>query len=119
MRGLALGALGLSWLLVAAAAVAQEASLTKEQQEVWNREEAYWNAMRSRDAKAFVALWHEDFVGWPHFDEEPIHKSDLRKNPFRAFRTDVIQTYEVTRKAVQVFGDTAVVFYLVTTNTKR
>jgi len=121
MRGLALGVLGLSWLLSAAAAVAQEASLTKEQQEVWNREEAYWHAVRARDANAYIALWHEDFVGWPYFDEEPIRKSDVRKNPFPWVRNsnNAMETFEITRKAVQVFGETAVVHYLVTGRSKQ
>jgi ketosteroid isomerase-like protein len=118
MRALALGALGLSWVLLAAAAAPQEASLTKEQQEVWSREEAYRNAVQSRDANAFVALWHEDFVGWPYFEQESIRKSDIRKAPFRN-SGNAVETYEVARKAVQIFGDTAVVHYLATVNSKR
>jgi hypothetical protein len=85
MGTLALGALSLSWILLAAAATPQEAPLAKEQQEVWSREEAYRNAVQSRDANAFIALLHEDFVGWPYFEQQPIRKADFRKAPFRKF----------------------------------
>lgn len=118
MGTLALGALSLSWILLAAAATPQEAPLAKEQQEVWSREEAYRNAVQSRDANAFIALLHDDFVGWPYFEQQPIRKADFRKAPFRNFG-DAVETYEVARKAVQIFGDTAVVHYLMTVNSKQ
>jgi ketosteroid isomerase-like protein len=108
---------GVSMLLLAAMASPQELSLSKKQQEVWNREEAYWTAVRSRNADAYIALWREDFVGWPYFDHDPIRKSDLGKDPFPLARNaeNTTETRDVTRKAVQLFGDTAVVHYLVTT----
>jgi hypothetical protein len=42
--------------LVATSALPQELPLSKAQQEVWNREEAYGAAIRSRNADAYLSL---------------------------------------------------------------
>jgi Domain of unknown function (DUF4440) len=64
---------------------------------------------------------HEDFVGWPYFDHDPVRKSDVRKDPFPLHRNaeNVVETYDFKRKAVPMFGETAVVHYLVTITSKR
>ena len=118
MRSLALA---VSILLVATSALPQELPLSKDQQEVWNREEAYVTAVRTRNADAYLSLLHEDFVGWPYFDHDPVGKSDVRKDPFSQHRNteNVVETYDFKRKALQVFGDTAVAHYVVTITSNR
>jgi ketosteroid isomerase-like protein len=106
---------------MATSALPQEQPLSKDQQEIWNREEAYLTAVRTRNADAYLSLFHEDFVGWPYFDHDPVRKSDVRKDPFPLHRNseNVVETYDSKRKAVQMFGETAVVHYLVTITSNR
>jgi hypothetical protein len=89
--------------LVATSALPQELPLSKDQQEVWNREEAYGAAIRSRNADAYLSLLHEDFVGWPYFDHYPVRKSDVRKDPFplNSNAENVVETDDFKRKAVR------------------
>lgn len=51
---------------------------SQAQQEVWEREVAYWEAVEAADVERFMTLWDDRFVGWPASEEEPVSRSDLR-----------------------------------------
>lgn len=53
---------------------------TKEQKEVWKREEEYWDFYSSGNLDAFMKLWHRDFKGWPSFASKPASKKKLKKS---------------------------------------
>jgi hypothetical protein len=81
---------------------------------VWSLEEAYWKYVKNNDAKSYITLWDDRFVGWPGFSREPVGKANigewiapLHKNPSEQY------DYELTPKAVRSFGDVVVVHYLV------
>ena len=88
--------------------------LSKEQREVWSREESYWEYLKTRNVEGYVGLWHESFVGWPYFTEEPIHKEDIRKTPFRRSPDGELQRVDLQLKTVESLGENVVAFYLVT-----
>jgi hypothetical protein len=117
MRSLALA---VSVLLVATSALPQEPPLSKDQQEA-----GIANRTTSPPSAAAMltptSLLHEDFVGWPYFDHNPVRKSDVRKDPFPLHRNteNIVETCDFKRKAVQMFGETAVVHFLVTITSKR
>jgi hypothetical protein len=48
-------------ILSAMLSVAQESKLSPEQKQ----EKKYWQAVEAWDRKGSIALWDEEFVGWP------------------------------------------------------
>jgi len=47
------------------ASLAQETGWSQAQTEVWGREEAFWQSLKSRDKEVYRSLWDEAFLGWP------------------------------------------------------
>ena len=85
--------------------LAQETGWSQAQTEVWGREEAYWQSLKSRDKEAYLSLWDEVFLGWPSYAKSPVRKSTLRLRPLRA-----VASYTFEQKSVQMFGETAMTF---------
>lgn len=110
--------LSLVLLLLAAPALPQNLKLSTEQQQVWNQEEKYWEAVKAKDRDSYIALWDEDFVGWPYRFAEPIRKDQIRSDPFGMLQGRKLQSVQLEPKAVQLFKDVAVVHYLVTVQYK-
>jgi len=83
--------------------------------EVWAMEERYWNDVKSLNVEDFLSLWHDDFKGWPASSNAPIPKdsaADMIRVPLS--RGSRITRYELHRKVLQVFGNTAISIYAVT-----
>jgi len=53
------------------------AQKTPEEQAVWNLEHAYWDDVTKADMVSYLALWHQDFVGWPSFSPKPVRKDHI------------------------------------------
>ena len=87
------------------ASLAQKTGWSQAQTEVWGREEAFWQSLKSRDKEAYRSLWDEAFLGWPSNAKSPVRKSTLRERPLRAVDSD---TFE--QRSVQMFGETAMTF---------
>lgn len=85
-----------------------------EQKQVWSLEERYWQILRALDREGYIALWDENFVGWPYPLPDPIRKDAVRLNPFGLLKARELKKVELEPKAVQVFNDVAVVYYVVT-----
>ena len=75
-------------------------------------EEKYWQVVEAHDREGYVALWDEDFVGWPDNCEVPIRKDVIRADTFGTLRD--MENFHPEPKAIQVFGDVAITFYIVT-----
>ncbi len=107
-----LAACGLSlctclFLLPATPAAAQE--LTELQAEVWRMEETYWERLRSRDIEGYMELWHPDYVGWPRSNAVPIGTTEIRALIERSRLRP--ERYDLTPRAIRLFGDVAIVHY--------
>jgi hypothetical protein len=50
----------------------------RDETQVWNLEKAYWEYVKANDLEKYLALWHEDFVGWPLSDSAPCGKIALQ-----------------------------------------
>jgi len=84
--------------------------LGSEEVEVWNGELALFQA---KNKSAFMALWDDDFVGWPDYSEYPIRKSDIAasvSDEFRETKPSPALPLPIPL-AVSVFGDVAVTQY--------
>jgi ketosteroid isomerase-like protein len=99
-------------LLVATPCLAKELKLSAEQEQVWRMEEKYWQIVEARDREGYIALWDENFVGWPDNCPAPIRKDVIRSETFSTLRG--LKDFHLEPRAVQVFNDVAIAYYLVT-----
>jgi ketosteroid isomerase-like protein len=106
-------------LMIAAPIIAQEPKFTPEQREVWSMEEKYWQVVKAADAGGYLSLWDERFVGWPPSSPGPVGKDFIRRDPFVFFRDQKLESARLEPKAVQMFGDVAIAYYLVTGTYRR
>jgi hypothetical protein len=90
----------------------QEPALSAEQEQVWSMEKRYWQIVEARDRDAYIALWDEDFVGWPFDSPAPVRKDVVRSDTFGKFAG--LKNFKLQRKAVQVFKGVAIAYYTVT-----
>ncbi len=83
--------------------------------DIWALEERYWHDVQKLDVADFLALWHDDFRGWPATSGKPIPK-DSAANMIREpmARGSRMTEYKLHRKVVQPFGNTAIAIYAVT-----
>ena len=99
-------------LLVAALCFAQESKRSPEQEQVWNMEEKYWQIFKARDGEGYIALWDENFVGWPNSLQSPIGKNVIRANPFGLLEDRVLKSVQLEPKSIQLFKDVAITYYV-------
>ena len=75
-------------------------------------EERYWQIVEARDREGYIALWDEDFVGWPDNCEAPIRKDVIRSDTFGTLCD--MKDFHLEPKATQVIQEVAITFYVVT-----
>lgn len=86
--------------------------LDDQQNAVWQMEEKYWRLVASGNVEDYVALWHDDFVGWPCFSWTPAGKANIGSWVEEIRDNNWTLTYNLRPEAVQLFGnDLAVVHY--------
>jgi hypothetical protein len=102
------------FLLFAIRCFAQQPKLSPEQQQVWSREEKYWQILTALDREAYIALWDENTVDWPYPLEEPIRKDFMRADAFGLLEGGKVKNVHLEPKGVEVFNDVAVVYYIAT-----
>jgi ketosteroid isomerase-like protein len=103
---------GIFLLLAALPCSSKQMKLSPEQEQVWRMEERYWQVVEARDGEGYIALWDEDFVGWPDNCAAPIRKGAIRSDTFATLRD--MKDFHLDPKAVQVFQNVAITFYMVT-----
>jgi ketosteroid isomerase-like protein len=99
-------------ILTATLCFAQEAKLSPEQEQVWSMEQKYWQVVEARDRDGYIALWDEEFVGWPYDSPDPIRKDVIRSDTFGKF--EGLKQFRLEPKAVNVLKDVGIAYYRVT-----
>ena len=102
------------------AAAAFAADSTKDEAQIWSLEKAYWEFVKANDLEKYRALWHEDFVGWPLVNSEPVRKDHItdwmKGNTSRGLK---LQSYATEQLAIKITGDIAINHYRVKLNWAR
>lgn len=87
-----------------------QASVKQIENEVWQREMQCGNYVKNNDLQGYLTLWHNNFIGYSGSDTLTrknigswINESHNKK--------DQRYEFKITKKAVNVFGDVAVVLY--------
>ena len=83
-----------------------------DERDVKEREKQYWEHLKAKDFEGFMAFFHDDWVAWPSIVDEPLKKDDLRKRLVDSDRTKESYSSDLKPQAVQLFGNIAVVHYL-------
>lgn len=99
-------------ILTAMFSLPQEPKLSAEEEQVWEMEEKYWQTVEARDHKGYVALWDEEFVGWPYDSPAPVRKDFIRSDHLAIF--EGLKKFKLERQAIQGFNGVAVAYYVVT-----
>ena len=89
---------------------AQHQSRPDVEKEIWQLEESYWGFWIRGDIESYLALLHEDFLGWPYLLEEPADKRNAQEN-FIAEKKP--HRHELKPVAVGIISNVAVVHYLI------
>jgi hypothetical protein len=85
---------------------------TSDETQVWNLEKAYWEYLKANDVEKYRALWHDDFVGWPLLDSEPVRKDQVTDWMTANISKGVkLQLFSIEQLAIQVTRETAIVHY--------
>jgi ketosteroid isomerase-like protein len=102
-------------LALASAAFAQD--LPKDEAQVWQLEQAYWEYVKANDLDKYRALWHDNFVGWPFVSSAPVRKDHITDwitaNASKGLK---LQSYSIEQLAIQITGDIAVNHYRIKAN---
>lgn len=99
-------------IVMAMLAFAGESKPSTEEEQVWSMEKRYWRVVEARNREGYIALWDEEFVGWPYDSPDPVRKDAIRSDPFGKF--EGLKNFQLERKAVQVSKSVAVAYYMVT-----
>lgn len=89
---------------------------SERQRAVWEGEETYWQVTQDGDVEGFLALAHEDFVGWPDTEENVITHDTLKPVVEEWVSDDSEEefSYELTPLGVALSADTGVAYYRAT-----
>jgi ketosteroid isomerase-like protein len=88
--------------------------IDSKRQEVWKGEQEYFRFLKTKDLNKFMALWDDDFVGWPDYSALPLRKPDIRAGVVEEFKnpaSSLPSLPEPSAEAINVFGDVALTFY--------
>jgi hypothetical protein len=83
----------------------QALKLTGAEQAVWEQEETYWRLVKADNRQGYLDLWDDRFVGWPRFENNPIHKDVITR--FMSERK--ILDYRLEPLSVREFGENVVI----------
>jgi hypothetical protein len=73
--------------------------MSTQQKEVWQMEESYWTDVKDFNEAHYLKLWHDNFLGWPRDQPEPIGKKELAEAVHRKFARKGAIEYEFLSKA--------------------
>ena len=82
--------------------------LSAAQKEVWAAEESMHRYEQQRDAKRFLSLWDDNFVGWPDYEPRPVRKPEIEEGTVEEFQTPQTPGRPLPApqpEAIAIFGD--------------
>jgi ketosteroid isomerase-like protein len=107
------GAVAMAAVLWCAGAFAQQKATSSATEQAWAGEEAYWRYVKAHDTKSYLALWADDFNGWPISNQHTIHRSEIAAFVTKGGSMSHVVAYTLERESVEVHGDAVVTFYRV------
>jgi hypothetical protein len=100
-------------VLCAGALAQQQQRASNATAQAWAGEEAYWRYVKAHDTKDYLALWADDFNGWPISNEHTILRSDIAPFVTKGGSMSRVAAYTLERESVVAHGPAVVTFYRV------
>jgi Domain of unknown function (DUF4440) len=92
-------------LLFCTIALAQQ-TRNKDEEAVWQQEQAYWQFLHNDQKAAYLALWDERFIGWPRFAPNPEGKDTIASDFFAP-----VADYKLEPLSVREYGKNIVITF--------
>ncbi len=89
----------------------QKSRAASPTEQVWAGEQAYWRYVKAHDVTRYLALWSDDFTGWPIVNEHPEHKAEVGAFLKANGSLGHVVAYELHRESVEMHGDAVITFY--------
>ena len=68
--------------------------------------------MKANDLEKYLALWHENFVGWPFVSPAPVRKDHITNwITSNTSKGITLRSYSIEQLAIQVTGNIATNYY--------
>lgn len=87
---------------------------SKEQKEIWENVETYWDLSAKGDVEGFLSYVHDDYSGWSNSDALPDDKISMRKYLSHVFKTRKVLVQVLKPVAINIHDDVAIVQYYYT-----
>lgn len=82
------------------------------EKQIWNLEEKYWQYWVEGDIEGYMALLHEDFLGWPSSADAPEDKASAREFVIEYLAQVKPIAFGIESRAIRVVANTAIVHYI-------
>jgi len=102
-------ALGTAFLLMCC--LKTEAADTTRIDEVWAKEDLYWQRSEHGDVEAYLALWDADALAWPPDTAHPLSKTELGRRLSEPGRPRLGLASGLTREGATDLGESVIVYY--------
>jgi len=85
------------------------------EQLIWQQESRYIRAYRDADHNSVMMLWHQNFLGWPSAEREPIRKQQGQDFLKLRYRQSGQWQFKIEPQSIQITDDIAITQYLLKT----
>jgi len=82
------------------------------EEEIWALEEAYFANMYKANYEAVLAMIHDQFLGWPGTEPQPIDKEGSARFMKKLAPKPIACTLKIEREGIRVMGEVALTQYI-------
>ena len=85
-----------------------------DEEKIWSLETTYWEYVKANDIQRYRTLWHNDFLGWPTMNPEPVRKDHITDwITTHTSKGETFKSYDLERLTMQVTDNLATATYRV------
>ena len=85
-----------------------------DEAQIWKNEELYMNYLKNENTDGMLSFWHDNGIGWPASAPHPSSSMESRKAYLDGLFSQVeVISFKIKPEDIKIFGDVAVVHYLI------
>jgi ketosteroid isomerase-like protein len=100
-------------LVFLAGAIGQDDVISEFEKELWALEEAYISSFKAANHEAILAVYHDNFLGWPEENSAPAGKEGAELYLKTNYPEPATWNYKIEKMGIKVTGNVALTHYLV------
>ena len=101
----------LAFLILSAFSCSTQQSFNFSEEEIWKLEEDYTLNYNNANHEGIIAVFHDDFLGWPDSEPQPVSKSDMKVLLEQNFPEPLNNQVEIERNGIQKADNVVIVYY--------